>query len=83
MDEIKKLLGTENLLIGEDRTMKALRSGELKKVFLASNAKDSLKEDVEHYAKLSGFEVVNLKINNEDLGILCKKPFNVQVLGLK
>lgn len=83
MDEIKKLLGTENLLIGEERTMKALRSGELKKVFLASNAKDSLKSDVEHYAKLSEFEVVNLKINNEDLGVLCKKPFNVQVLGLK
>ncbi len=83
MDEIKKLLGKDNLIIGMERTVKAIKSGELKKVFLASNASESLKKDVDYYSKLSGFEVVNLKINNEDLGVLCKKPFSVQVLGVK
>lgn len=83
MDEIKKLLESKSLIIGEEETMKALRQGQLKKVFLASNAKASLLEDVEYYSKLTSFEVVNLKLNNEELGVLCKKPFRVQVLGVK
>ncbi|MFT4261535.1 MAG: ribosomal L7Ae/L30e/S12e/Gadd45 family protein [Candidatus Woesearchaeota archaeon] len=83
MEEIKKLLGTKNLIIGKEETMKAIRSGELKKVFLASNADPSLKEDIEYYNKIKEFEVVLLKINNEDLGVMCKKPFSIQVLGVK
>lgn len=83
MEEIKKLLGTKNLIIGKDETMKAIRAGELKKVFLASNVDSSLKEDIEYYNKIKEFEVVLLKMNNEDLGIMCKKPFSIQVLGVK
>lgn len=83
MEEIKKLLGTKNLIIGKDETMKAIRAGELKKVFLASNAASGLKDDIEYYNKIKEFEVVLLKMNNEDLGIMCKKPFSIQVLGVK
>ena len=83
MDEIKKLLGKDNLIIGSETVLKAVKSGQLKKVYLASNAGEELTKDLDYYSKLSGFEIVNLKMTNEELGVLCKKPFSVQVLGVK
>ncbi len=83
MEEIKKVLGTEKLIIGLERTMKALRKGELSKVFLASNAPTEAKGDLEHYKAISGLKVEELDMDNEELGALCRKPFQVSVLGLK
>jgi len=82
-DEIKKLLGKENLIIGTDRTTKMLKRGELKKIFLAKNTAEETKKDIEYYAELSGVEVENLKETNEEIGILCKKPFSISVIGMK
>jgi ribosomal protein L30E len=82
MIEIKKLLGSDKLIIGKERTMKFLRKGELVKVFLASNLDKESFEDIEHYASLSGTEVVLLKQSNDELGTFCKKPFSIAVIGL-
>ncbi len=82
MIEIKKLLESEKLVIGKDRTLKYLRKGELVKIFLASNLDSESLEDIEHYAGLSGVEVVKLTQTNDELGIFCKKPFSIAVMGL-
>jgi len=82
IEEIRKLLGSEKLLLGTDRTLKALRNGTLKKIYFASNVDKKVKEDVEYYKELSDFEVVELKENNVDLGTICKKPFSISVIGL-
>jgi ribosomal protein L30E len=81
--EIRKLLGSDKLIIGSDRCMKLLRSGELKKVMLASNCSPTLAEDVKHIGGVSGAEVIELDVPNEELGIYCKKPFNINVLGIR
>jgi ribosomal protein L30E len=79
--EIRKLLGSDKLIIGTDRCMKLLREGQLKKVMLASNANLQTVEDVQRYN--SGAEVIVLDIPNEELGVYCKKPFNISVLGIR
>ena len=81
--EIRKLLGSDKLIIGTDRCMKLLRTGELKQVLVASNCQASVREDVEHYSKQTGAEVVVLDVPNEELGVFCKKPFNINVLGIR
>ena len=81
--EIRKLLGTDKLIIGRDRTFKSLRAGELSKVLLSSNCSEEVKADAEHYAAQTGAEVVQLDVLNEELGVYCKKPFNIQVLGIR
>lgn len=79
--EIRKLLGTDKLVIGTDRCMKLLRQGQLKKIMLASNANATTVEDVQ---RLSGnTEVVQLDVPNEELGVFCKKPFHISVLGIR
>jgi len=83
VDEIKKLLKTENLVIGADKTIKALRNNELVKVFLASNAPEELIKDIEHYASIVNVELEKLDIPNDELGVVCKKPFSIVCIGMK
>ena len=83
VEEIKKLLGTEKLLLGTERTMKALRSGTLEKIFVAANANPKIVEDIEHYKDIAKIELVKLKESNEELGTICKKSFSISVIGVK
>ena len=79
--EIRKLLGSDKLIIGTDRCIKLLRQGQLKKIMLASNANVTVVEDVQRYSENA--EVVILDVPNEELGVFCKKPFNISVLGIR
>ncbi|MBN2459061.1 ribosomal L7Ae/L30e/S12e/Gadd45 family protein [Candidatus Woesearchaeota archaeon] len=83
VDEIKKMLKSGSLVIGAESTVKALRKNELVKVFLASNAPEGLVNDIGHYAAIAKVEVERLEIPNDDLGVVCKKPFLIACIGLK
>jgi ribosomal protein L30E len=83
VDEIKKVLKSKAIIIGANRALKALKSGELAKIFLASNASEELVKDVEYYASINKTEVEKLGIPNDELGIICKKPFLIACIGLK
>lgn len=82
MTDLKKILKEESLNFGAEITLKKLRQGKLKKIFLAANCPKNVKDDIEYYAKLSKVEVVNLDVDNEELGTLCKKPFSISVIGI-
>lgn len=82
MNEIKKLLGSDKLIMGKDRTMKHLKKGELEKIFLANNLDKKSLEDLEYYANINNTEIEQLKISNEELGTFCKKPFAIAVMSL-
>lgn len=80
--DIKKLLGSEKLVIGTDEVLKNLKNNKVLKVALSSNCNAETKNDVEHYAGLSEVEVVELDIPNDQLGVVCKKPFNVSIIAI-
>jgi len=82
IDEIKKGLKDKKAVIGTARSLKALKLGKVKKVFITSNCPASVKKDIKYYAKLSNVEVVQLKQPNDELGALCKKPFSISVISL-
>jgi len=67
--------------MGTERTMKLLRKGELKEVYLSKNCPKQIQEDVEHYAKLHSVKVNRAEETNEELGVICKKPFPISVIG--
>ena len=69
-------------IVGTERVIKALKTGNLSKVFLVSNASEDTKETVEHYASLADIPVVVLELDNEELGVLCKKNFFISVVGI-
>ncbi len=79
--ELKNRIHSGNVIIGNSRVIKALQAGKIKTVFIAKNCPSKIRDDLLHYAKLAGAEVVNLEQNNEELGIICKKNFFVAVVG--
>jgi large subunit ribosomal protein L30e len=73
----------KGLVLGTERTLKKLKMKSLKKVYVSSNVPEEVLEDVEHYTKLYKIPLVKLKESNEELGVICKKPFSVSILGLE
>ena len=81
MKEIKKLFDDGNLILGSKVIMKKLKSESISKIFFANNCKQELKEDILSLAKVANIETVDLEINNDELGTICKKPFHVSIVG--
>ena len=81
MEDLKKALQENKVIIGADKVLKKLRNGKLEKVYLSSNCPDNLKDDIKHLAKIHKIEVVESKEDNEQLGTICKKQFSISVLG--
>ena len=82
VDEIKANLKNSRLILGTDRTIKGLKSGKISKVFLSGNCSERVRADIAYYEKLGGCTIEALNVPNEELGLLCKKPFSVSVVGL-
>ncbi len=81
-EEIRKKLSSKKLLIGEEEVLKNVRKGLIAKIYVASNCPALVLKDLTKYSTISGFELVDTKIKNDDLGTICKKPFAIAVIGV-
>lgn len=79
---IRKNLKSDNLLFGEEQCLRAVKASKAKKVFLSSNAKESLVKDLERYSALKEVEIIKLTIDNIELGAVCKKLYPIGVITL-
>lgn len=85
-EELKSLrneIQERRVVIGTERVMKEIKAKKLKKVFVANNCPQRTKDDVQYYVELTGIQLVELAMNNEELGVFCKKNFFVSVLGIR
>lgn len=82
IEELKRLIKTDKAVLGTQRTLKLLKAGNAAQIFLSSNCPEHVKKDIGYYAKLAGTPVVSLKYPNEEVGILCKKPYPVSVFSI-
>lgn len=80
--EIRGLLAENKLVIGTERTLKMLRLGKLKQVYLSANCADAAKEDIMHYSDLGKVKVKELPYPGSELGVVCKKPYSISVIGV-
>ena len=81
--DVRAALKEKTAVIGLERTMKLLRQGKIKKIFLAANTSAQAKDDIRHYSSLTKAAVEELELTNEELGTLCKRPFSISVIGVK
>ncbi len=77
LDELRTALKEYKLSFGTNLTLKHLKLGKAKKVFLASNCPQKIKDQITQYP----VEVVQLKEPSMEIALLCKKPFAVSVLS--
>jgi len=81
-DDIKKAIISGKGVIGAKQVIDGLRTSTIERAFLSANCEKEMREDLIHYAKLSGVEIVITTILRDELGVLCKKPFGISVLGI-
>ena len=79
--EIKKMVKSGSLIMGTEKSVKSLRLGKVEKVLLSSNCPVNVEKDLSYYAGLNGTEVHKLDYPNDELGVICKKPFSISVLA--
>jgi ribosomal protein L30E len=85
MASIATILGAEKdkkTLYGTDRTIKALKRGELKEIVISSNCPEKTVEVIHNLASMSKTKVSKSKQDSVELGAACKKTFSVTVIGL-
>ena len=80
--EIKKTLKSGSLIIGTESTLRNLKLGKVQKVMVSSNCPERVENDINYYAGLSGAEVHKLEYPNDELSVICKKPFAISVLAV-
>jgi large subunit ribosomal protein L30e len=80
--EIKKLIKAKKLVIGTERTIKNLKLGRVEKVIISSNCSENVLNDLNYYAGLGKTETVKVNYPNDELGVICKKPFSISVLSI-
>ncbi len=80
--EIKKLLKAGNVILGTEKSMKNLRLGNVKKILLSSNCPAKIEKSISYYAGLNETEMEKLDFPNDELGVICKKPFSISVLAV-
>ena len=81
VSEVKKLMVASKLVLGADETLKLLRQGRLARVYLSTKCSPQVKSDIELACKTAGIDVVELNQSSEEIGVLCKKPFAISVVG--
>lgn len=84
-DELKllKLKVQENkVAVGGKEVLRGLRAGTISTVFLATNVEAKMKDDILAYAALAQVRVVELSMNNEEVGVFCKKNYFISALAI-
>ena len=69
-------------VLGYKSTMKALRKGNLKAIFVSANTPSIVKAEINYYALLANTNVYHYTGNNIDLGSACGRYHRVAVLGI-
>ena len=69
-------------VLGYKSTLKALRKGLLKAIFVAHNTPSIIKAEVNYYSVLANTHVYHYTGNNIDLGSACGKYHRVALLGI-
>jgi large subunit ribosomal protein L30e len=69
-------------VLGYKSTIKALRKGNLKAIFVSSNTPSIVKAEINYYSLLANTNVYQYVGNNIDLGSACGRYHRVAVLGI-
>ncbi len=82
ISDIQKAIADNKQVYGLSVALKLLKAKKLKKVYLTSNVAAQAAQDIMYYADLTGTPVEKLSITNEDLTIICKKPFMINIVSI-
>ena len=80
--DIRKIALTNTAVLGTDKTLRALKKGLLMKVFVASNCAPATKDTLKQYCNLEKIPYEELREDDTEIGVICKKQFSIAVVGV-
>ena len=81
-DSIKKAMKDNNLIIGYNRSIKALKTSKAELIILANNTPARILSEVKSAAKVANIPIEVIDKSNVELGATCKKPFSVSIVSV-
>tara|TARA_Y100000310_G_scaffold302396_1_gene339688 strand:+ start:418 stop:672 length:255 start_codon:yes stop_codon:yes gene_type:complete len=81
LQELKDAMKKEKLLFGSKSTIRNIKKGKTKQIFLANNCGEEIEKNIEYYSKLSKIKVSKIDKPRSEISILCKKNFPVSVIS--
>lgn len=73
----------KKLVFGARVAEKMLKNNGVKKVYTSINPDELTLRKIKHYSKLSKVEVVELDLDNEELGQKLGKPFDISIVSVR
>ena len=80
--ELKDAVESNKVKYGFKETLDEIRTGNAKKVVIASNIPEDMKKEIEDYAKIGNVPVEYFDGNNIELGTKCKRSHSVLTLTI-
>jgi len=77
LSKLKSLLKEKNIVYGTDRTLKNLKLGKTKVVFLARNCPQDIRNKIKSY----DVDVIELEEASDEITLICKRAHSVIVLS--
>jgi len=83
IQNIKKAMDEKKIVIGTKEVMNGLRDNKIAEVYMASNCPEDVEKEIISLTVINGIKVLKLTQANDELGVVCKKPFSISLLGIK
>ena len=83
IEELRKRLKTDTPIIGTNKVLSGLRKNEIKDIYYASSVSKETLGDLQHYQQIADVTLHAVPLPAVEVGILCKKPFGITVLGFQ
>jgi len=77
IEKLKKEVQNGKAVYGFNKTMKNLKLGKSKLIFLARNCPREFKEKLHMYP----VEIIELKEDNEEVALVCKRPHSISIVS--
>lgn len=81
LQDLKDALKKKGLVFGYNQTIKNLKNGKTKVIFLAENCGKEIEDNIAHYANLANAKIIKLDKPRSEISIFCKKNFPVSVIS--
>lgn len=79
---IRMAVDTGKVAFGSEMARKLALSGGIKTLVLAANCPAGVKQDLQHYCRLSQVNIIEFNGSGVELGTVCGKPFTVSALSI-
>lgn len=80
---LMSVVKTGKVSFGTNSALQSAKTGKAKMIVLASNCPKDIKEQIEHYCKISKVPVMTYKGTSIDLATVCNKLFIISALSIR